>query len=88
MKNQVSRPRLFQKTFLVADIKFEIILGMLFFKISNVDVSFNNKTLTWKIYTIIKALFITEQVQIVDLKEFIIVTLDVNSETFEMYMAI
>ena len=35
-----NRPRFFQETFLVADTKFEMILGLLFLKISNADVSF------------------------------------------------
>ena len=39
-------PRFFQETFLVANTQYEVILGMLFLKISNADVSFNKKTLT------------------------------------------
>ena len=61
---------------------------MLFLKIRNADVSFGEKTLTWRTYTTNEALPITEQVQIVDPKEFIIAALDVNSETFVMHVAI
>ena len=39
------RPRFFQETFLVANTKFEVILGMPFLKISNTDVAFDEKTL-------------------------------------------
>ena len=46
VENKGSRPKFFQKTFLVADIKFEVILGLLFLKISNADMSFGKKTLT------------------------------------------
>ena len=46
IEDKISRPRFFQKTFLVADTKFELILGMLFLKMSNVNVSFGKKTLT------------------------------------------
>ena len=49
---------------------------------------FGKKTLIWKSYTTNKALPSTKQVQIVDLKEFVIVALDVNSETFVMHVAI
>ena len=42
----------------------------------------------WKFYTINKALPITEQVQIVDPKEFVIAILDVNSKTFVIYVTI
>ena len=38
------RARFFQKTFLVTDNKFEVILGMLFLKISNADVALGKKT--------------------------------------------
>ena len=38
VEDKVSRPRFFQEIFLVADTKFEVILGMLFLKISNADV--------------------------------------------------
>ena len=46
VENKVARPRFFQKTFLVANTKFEVILGMLFLKLSNTDMSFGEKTLT------------------------------------------
>ena len=46
IEDKVGRPRFFQETFLVANIKFEIILGMFFLKFSNVDVLFGERTLT------------------------------------------
>ena len=88
IENKASRLRFFQETFLVANIKFEVILEMFFLKISNTDVSFNKGTLTWRTYTTNEALPTTEQVQIIDPKEFIIAALDVNSETFVMHVAI
>ena len=65
-----------------------MILEMLFLKISNANMAFGEKTLTWKSYTINKALPITQQVQLVDPKKFVIVALDVNSETFVVHVAI
>ena len=56
MRDKASRPRFFQKIFLVANSKFEGILRMPFLKISNADVLFDKKTLMWKIYIINKAL--------------------------------
>ena len=46
VKDKGGRPRFFQKTFLVADTKFEVVLGMLLLKISNVDIAFDEGTLT------------------------------------------
>ena len=61
---------------------------MPFLKISNADVSFGEEILMWKTYTTNKALPTTEQVQIVDPKEFVIAALDVDSETFVVHVAI
>ena len=59
---------------------------MLFLKITNTDVLFDEKTLMYKSYTINKALPNSKQVQIIDLKEFVIVALDANSKTFVLYV--
>lgn len=60
IKNKVSRPRFFLKTFLMANTKFEIILRILFLKISNVDILFNKKIFIWKSYITNKALSTTK----------------------------
>ena len=62
MEDKGNRPRFFQETFLMANIKFELILEILFLKISNANVAFDKGTLTWKLYTINKALLTTKQV--------------------------
>ena len=72
----------------MADTKFEVILEMLFLKISNADVLFGKGTLTWRTYTTNEALATTKQVQIVNPKEFVIAALDVDSETFVVHVAI
>ena len=46
VENKGGRPRFFQETFLVADTKFKVVLGMLFLKISNANVAFSEGTLT------------------------------------------
>ena len=88
VEDKGSRPRFFQETFLVANTKFEMVLGMLFLKISNADVAFGEETLTWKSYTTNKALPTTKQVQLVNPKEFVIAALDVDSKTFIVHVAI
>ena len=88
VEDKVGRPRFFQKIFLVADIKFEVVLGMPFLKISNANIVFGKGTLMWKSYITNKALPSTEQVQLVDPKEFVIAVLNTDSETFIVYVAI
>ena len=46
VEDKGDKPRFFQEIFLFADIKFEVILGMLFLKISNANVAFNERILT------------------------------------------
>ena len=46
VEDKGGRSRFFQETFLVADTKLEVILGMPFLKLSNTDVSFGEGTLT------------------------------------------
>ena len=62
IEDKGSRLKFFQKTFLVTDAKFEVILKMPFLKISNADVAFGKKILTWKSYTTHKALPTTKQI--------------------------
>ena len=45
VEDKGGRPKFFQKTFLVTDTKFEVVLGMPFLKLSNADVSFGEGTL-------------------------------------------
>ena len=88
IENKGGRLRFFQKAFLVADTKFKMILGMLFLKISNANVVFNEETLTWKLYITNKVLPTTEQVQLVNPKIFVLAALDTDSEIFVMHVTI
>ena len=72
----------------MANTQFEVILGMLFLKISNANISFGKKTLTWKSCTTNKALSTTKWVQQVNLKKFVIAALDADSKTFVMHVTI
>ena len=72
----------------MADTQFEVILRMSFLKISNVDVSFGERILTWKSYTTNEALLTTKRVQRVDPKEFVIAALDANSKTFVVHVIV
>ena len=72
----------------MTNTKFEVILGMLFLKIINADMASGEETLTWKSYTTNKALLTTEQIQLVNPKEFVIAALEADSETFVIHVAI
>ena len=88
VEDKGGRPRFFQEIFLVADTKFEVILGMLFLKLSNAELSFGEGTLTWKSYTTSETLPTIKRVQLVDPMEFVIAALDADSETFVVHVVI
>ena len=50
--------------------------------------AFGKEILSWKLYTINKALSTVKQVQLVNPKEFVIVMLEADSKTFVMHVAI
>ena len=88
MEDKLGRARFFQKTFLLADISVEVVLEMPFLTLSNADIQFPEKELTWRSYTTAKALPTTKWVELIDKKEFVKVALDENSETFVVHVAI
>ena len=87
MEDKLRKVRFFQETFLLADISAEIVLGMPFLTLSNADVQFVEKELTWRSYTTAEALPTTKRVELINKKEFAKVALNERSETFVVYMA-
>ena len=64
-----------------------MVLGMPFLALSNVDIQFDKKELTWRSYTAAEALPTTKRVEIIDKKEFAKAALDAESETFVVHVA-
>ena len=64
----------------------EVVLGIFFLTLSNADIQYIEKKLTWKFYTIAKVLPTTKQVELIDKKKFAKVVLNKNFETFATYM--
>lgn len=46
VEDKLGKPRFFQKTFLLADISSQVVLGMLFLTLSNANIQFADKELT------------------------------------------
>ena len=87
VEDKLGRARFFQETFLLADISAEVVLGMPFLTLSNADVQFVEKELTWRSYTTAKALPTTKRVELINKKEFAKAALDEKSETFVAHVA-
>ena len=85
--DKLGRSRFFQETFLLADISMEVVLGMPFFNLSNADVQFVEKELTWGTYTTKKALSTIRQVEIINKKNCAKAALDENVEAYVVHIS-
>ena len=85
--DKANRVRFFEETFLVANISPEIVLGMLFFTLSNADVDCSSPDLRWRTYTTKEALTTTRHVELVGKKEFAAAALDPAHETYVVHVA-
>ena len=66
IQDKLGKARFFQKIFLVADTRMDIVLRMPFFTLSNADIWFTEGELTWKAYTAIEVLPTTKRIQIIN----------------------
>ena len=85
--NQADKVKFFEKTFLVANVSPDVVLGMPFFTLSGADVDFLKRKLWWRFYTIEKALPTTKRVKLVGKKEFAATALNPGHETFVVHVA-
>ena len=76
----------FQKTFLLANLRIEVILEMPFFIFNNINVSFAEQKLVLRLYTASKALSITKQIEIINKNKFTKAALDKNVKAFVVYV--
>ncbi len=81
------RERVFRESFLLADVKPDIVLGMPFLTMSNANIDFQARDLQWRSYTTGDVLLTTRRVQLIWKKEFTVVALDLEHETFVVYVA-
>ena len=62
VEDKLGRAQFFQETFLVANTSVDVVLGMPFLTLSNADVVFKDRELTWRSYTPAEALPTTKRV--------------------------
>ena len=87
LQDKLKKVRIFQETFLVANTRIEVVLGMLFLTFSNADIRFAERELVWRTYSAAEALPTTQKVEIIDKKEFAVVALNEKNETLVVHMA-
>lgn len=86
-KTSLKKRDFFKKMFLVANISVKVILDIFFLTLSNADILFVKRKLTWRSYTPAKALLITKRMQIISWKKFVAAALHLNKEAFIVQMA-
>ncbi len=81
------RERFFEESFLLADVKPDIVLAMPFLTMSNADVDFQARDLQWRSYTTGEVLPTTRRVELIGKKEFTAAALDPEHEAFVVHIA-
>ena len=85
--NKANRVRFFEKTFLVANVWLEVVLGISFLTLSDADVDFSGRELWWRTYTTKEALPNTRRVELVGKKEFAVAAINPEHETYVIHVA-
>ena len=68
VEDQEVKSYFFDETFLLADISIDVVLGMAFLTLSNVEIDLASRHFHWKIYIIVKALLTIRQVELIKKK--------------------
>ena len=88
VQNNLRKLWFFEETFLLADIRLEIVLILPFLILNNADVEFTElKKLTWRFYIVAKALYTTSWVKLINKMKFVKAALNENSKIFVVYAA-
>lgn len=76
----------FEETFLPADTSMEVVLRISFPFLSNANIQFGTRELTWGIYTTTKTMPTTRQVELINKHECTRKALDEASKTFVVHV--
>ena len=85
--NKGGKERFFEESFLLADVKPEIVLEMSFLTISNANVDFQARNLQWRSYITRDIFPTTRRVELIGKKEFAAAALDLKHEVFAVHVA-
>ena len=88
VEDKANQVRFFEETFLVANVSPEIVLGMPFLTLSGADVNFLGRELRWRTYSTKEALPTTRRVELLGKKEFAAAVLNLEHETYVIYVGL
>ncbi len=79
--------RYFEKSFILADVKSDVVLEIFFLIMNNTDVDFQVWDLQWRFYTTRNIFPTSRQVELIEKKEFAVAVLDPKHEVLVVYVA-
>lgn len=83
---QANKVEFFEKTFMVVNVSPKVVLEMLFFTLNDAEIDFFERELRWKTYTTKEVFLTNKYIKLIEKKEFTIVALDPEYETFVVYV--
>lgn len=86
VQDRLEKVRFFEKTFLLANTSIKVFLRISFLILSDTNIWFVKKKLTWRNYITAKALPTTKKIEFIDKREFAIAAMNEDSETFVRYV--
>ncbi len=86
VSNKDGRKRFFEESFLLADIRPDIVLRMPFLTISNANVDFQAQDLQWRSYTTGEILPTTRRVELIGKKVFAAAAFDPEHKAFVVHV--
>ncbi len=81
------KKRFFEESFLLANIKPDVVFGMLFLTMNNADIDFQAWNLQWRSYTTRDILPTIRQVELIKKEKFATIAFDPEYEAFVVYVA-
>ncbi len=81
------RERFFEESFLLANVRPDIMLGMPFLTMSNADLDFQARDLQWRSYITGEVLPTIRRVELIGRKKFVAAALDQEHEAFVVHVA-
>ena len=84
--DKANRIRLFEKTFLMANVSSKVVLGVSFLTLSDADIDFLVRELRWRTYATKKALSTNRRIKLVGKKVFATAVLDSEYEIYIVHV--
>lgn len=87
IENKYRRSQIFEETFLLANFRIDVILKILFFTLNNIKIYLYDRNLDGDYTLLLRPFQLPDNLELIEKKEFVAMTLDKKNETFVIYVA-